>query len=549
MPRSKLFVPALVLILALLGVVMYFFIGSSWLQQPTPERRVVFAYRDAITGIDPSAEDDTGIVVLHLVYETLLRYDPTSGTYQYILAKEVKRIDNYTWRVVLRDAKFHDGSPVTAYDVRFSILRSKQLYDEKGLGAGWVWECLDDIDVIDEKTVNIKTKYPCDIRVALAASYSAFIYSRKVLEYSGSEDPLSEKLIGWFNSGNAIGSGPYKLEKYEPHKMIVLTKFKEWWGWEVVNNPNAPDTVVIRIVEDPGEQERLLTTGYVDIASSVPRASIDTLKRSGYGVVVVNTFHNFILMFNTKRWPTNMTEFRQAIAYAIPWDDIVDQALGGYGMKGSGLLPHGFPGHNPKWELHQDMEKARELLTSIGLLGRNVEISIVITQGYEEEERFAVMLKNALASLGINLRIEALPWEQVKERGSAIWSNPEEAPHLIINDWWPTYIIPYDYFSILECLEPEEGVINYWNWAGYCNKDFDELLSAAYEESLRDLEGSLHLYDEIQKIVFEDMPAVNLWDEQHVYLINPGKVRLGVGALNPLYTYVIFFQYVEVLKQ
>jgi len=548
MPRSKLLVAVLVLILVLSGIAMFSFMRSPWFQQPTPVRSVVYAYRDAITGIDPSVEDDTGIMVLHLVYETLLRYDPVRDEYQYVLAKEVERVDNNTWRVVLRDAKFHDGSPVTAHDVRFSILRSKALYDEKGLGAGWIWECLEDVEVLDEKSLNIKTKFPCDVRISLAASYSAFIYSRKVVELSGAGDPLSEKLINWFNSGNAIGSGPYKLEKYEPDKMVVLSKFREWWGWESVNNPNAPDTVIIRIVEDPGEQERLLRTGYVDIASSVPITSISTLRKDGYGVIAADTFHNFILMFNTRRWPTNITEFRLAIAYAIPWDKIVDQALGGYGRKGSGLLPHGFPGYSPKWEFHQDLEKARELLESVDLLNRDLKVSMVIVQGYEEEERFALILKDALAGLGIELQIEALPWDQVKERGAAVWSDPEEAPHLIINDWWPTYIIPYDYFSFLECLEPEEGIINYWNWAGYCNKNFDELLSTAYEESLRDLKGSLHLYDEIQKIAFEDMPAVNLWDKQHVYLINLSKVRFGAGALNSLYTYVIFFQYVEVLK-
>jgi len=260
MPRSKLLVAVLVLILVLSGIAIFSFMRSPWFQQPTSVRSVVYAYRDAITGIDPSVEDDTGIMVLHLVYETLLRYDPVRDEYQYVLAKEVERVDNNTWRVVLRDAKFHDGSPVTAHDVRFSILRSKTLYDEKSLGAGWIWECLEDVEVLDEKSLNIKTKFPCDVRISLAASYSAFIYSRKVVELSGAGDPLSEKLINWFNSGNAIGSGPYKLEKYEPDKMVVLSKFREWWGWESANNPNAPDTVIIRIVEDPGEQERLLKT-------------------------------------------------------------------------------------------------------------------------------------------------------------------------------------------------------------------------------------------------------------------------------------------------
>lgn len=514
---------------------------------PSPlERNIIYAYRDAITGIDPGIEDDTGIIVLHLVYETLLRYDPIRNEYQYVLAKEIDRVNENTWRIVLRDAQFHDGSPVTAYDVNFSIWRSKLMYEEKGLGLGYIWDCLDKIDVVDNKTLYINTRYPCDIRVSLAAAYSAFIYSRRVLELSEADDMLSEKLIEWFNAGNSLGSGPYRLEKYEPENMVILRKFENWWGWREINNPDAPDIVIIKIVEDPGSQERTLRTGHIDIASSVPRESLNSLEKDGYKIHVVDTFHNFIMMFNTKRWPTNITEFRKAIVYAIPWDRIVEQALMGYGRKGSGLIPYGFPGYSKRWELNRDLEKARELLERVGLLDKKIDLEIVITQGYEEEEVFAKMLKEALSTLGINLLIKPLPWQQVKQQGEAVWSDPESAPHMIINDWWPTYMVPYDYFSLLECLEPEEGVYNYWNWAGYCNKEFDELLYEAYYTSLQDIDKSLSLYEKVLEIVFEDMPAVNLWDMQHIYVYDPRHVVIRYEAINPLYTYTIFFQYVEV---
>lgn len=548
--KTVYIIVCLIIAIALAYTLSYMYLFHKPEVTPTITQKVVaYAYRDAITGIDPGAEDDTGIIVLHIVYETLLRYNPAKDGYENVLAEAVNRINDTLWRITLRkDAVFHDGSPVTAYDVNFSIWRSKTLYEEFGRGLGYIWKCVESIDVVDEKTLNIRTAYPCDIRVSLSAAYSAFIYSRKVLELSGVYDMFSEELIEWFNRGNALGSGPYKLVRYEPEHIIVLEKFEGWWGWKILNNPNAPDIIYIRIVEDPGEQERLLRMGHIDIASSVPRTSLKALSNEGYTIKVADTYHNFILMFNTKRWPTNITEFRKALVLAIPWDKLVDQALMGYGRKGSGLIPYGFPGYSTEWELDQDLEKAREVLEKMALLGKDIELEIVITRGYEEEEVFAKLLKEELNRLGIRLNIKALPWQQVKSFGEAVWSEPNSAPHMIINDWWPTYLIPYDYFSLLECLNPEEGIINYWNWAGYCSKEIDELLAKAYATSLIDLEKSIPLYHEVQKALFSDMPAVNLWDIQHIYVFNPDIVRLRDEALNILYTYVVFFQYVEVKK-
>jgi peptide/nickel transport system substrate-binding protein len=523
-----------VVLVAVIGVV------AALYRQPQQVRVVVYAYRDAITGIDPGAEDDVGVVVLHALYDTLLRYDPRTGGYVPWLAERFERVAEDRWVIAIRrGAVFHDGSPVTAEDVKFSIERSKALYEE-GVGLGYVWECVREVRVLNATHLEVVTDGPCDLRRAASAAYSAFVYSRRVLQLSGAANVTDRRLIEWFNSGRELGSGPYRLRSYKPEREVVLEKFQDWWGWRVVNNPRAPDVVVIRIVEDPGEQERGLRAGEIHVASSVPRAVLRSLKEGGFEIRVVDTYHNFILMFNVLRWPTNVTEVRKALALAIPWDSLVPTCLHGYGRVGSGLIPYGFPGYDPELRLSQNLEEAARLLAEAGVPS-GTELEIVITAGYEEEECFAQLLASELAKLGLRLRITSLPWDLVKQRGAEAWSNPEAAPHMVFNDWWPTYVTPYDYLSLLEC-----GYVT-WNWSGYCNEDFDEKLWEAYRVDIADLDQALPLYRELQRYVYEELPAVNLWDMQHIYVYNPKKVLLPERALNPLYTYVVFFEYLEVL--
>jgi len=544
-PRTRLITAlALAIAIVIIAVVYFFVVQPQRVQQPLV---VVYAYRDTITGIDPSAEDDTGIIVLHAVYDLLVYYDPRAGQYRNGLAEVFEPLNESAWIVKIRGiAKFHDGSPVTAEDVKFSIERSKRLYEEKGIGLGYVWSCVESIDVVDNVTLIITTAKPCDLRRAAAAAYSAFIYSRRILELSRASDPLDDKLIQWFNSGKELGSGPYMIKEYKPESEVILVKFKDWWGWRYVDNPNAPDVVIIKIVEEGGSQEAGLRSGSIDIASFVPRTSIEKLRSEGYGIAVFDTYHNFILMFNTRRWPTNIAEVRRALALLISWDNLVNYCLKGYGYAGSGLIPRGFPGYDQTLRLSQNIEEARRLLREAGV-PEGTKLTIVITRDYEEEVWFAQIYKEVLSRVGLDLEIVGLPWEQVKERGQAVWSNPEEAPHMIINDWWPTYLTPYDYLSILEC--GEEGAPNLWNWAGYCNKTFDERLWEAYELDLRDLNSAIPLYQQLQRELYEgDIPAVNLWDMQHIYVYNSKRVSLRSEAFNPLYTYVVFFQYVEVKR-
>jgi len=503
------------------------------------KRVVTYAYRDAITGIDPSVDFDTGIVVLGNVYEPLLYYDPIKNEFKPALAIHWEQIDNTTWIFKLRSGVyFHDGTPLTAESVVFSILRTKAIYEKSGIGPGWIWDCIDDIVALNETTVMFKLRYPAPLPLIASSAYGAYIYSHKVLEYANAEDMVDPKIRQWFENGNDVGSGPYKIKSYKPDSEVILEKFHDWWGWSLINNSKAPDIVIIKIVEDPASQELGIYDGSIDIAMNIVKANIPRLMKDGFKVLNQTTFHNYILMFNVRRWPTNITEFRRAIAYAIPWDEVINFAFGGYGRRASGLIPYGYPGYVEGLTYEYNITKAREIINTLNI--GSIKLELVITSGYEEEERFASLLKESLRSLGIDVDIVALPWEQVRERGSSVWTDPERAPHMIINDWWPTYPTPYDYLYILHSNDTE------WNWSGYVNSEYDNLIDTALGLEGIDYEKALELYREAQLIIYRDVVAINICDSIQPYVYDPERISFREDALNPIYMYVIFFQYIEV---
>ncbi|MCX8184548.1 MAG: ABC transporter substrate-binding protein [Sulfolobales archaeon] len=533
-------------LLIVTGLVVFLVVSISVFSSLTyfigPQIRVVvYAYRDAITGIDPSVEFDTGLVVLGSVYEPLFYYNPLTNQFTPALAVSWTKINETFWVFKLRDdVVFHDGTPLTVEAVRFSILRTKVIYDETGLGSGYIWSSVEDIVAINKTAVGFKLKYPAPIDLIASSSYGAYIYSPRVLEYSGAKDLTDKSIRSWFESGRSLGSGPYYIEYYNPVSEIRLRKFEKWWGWAKVGNLRAPDLVVIRIVGDPVTQVVGLRGGSIHIAMAIPKAEIRSLVSEGFKLIRQYTYYSYILMFNTRRWPTSATEFRLAILHSIPWDELIDRALYGYGISGSGIIPYRYPGYIDGLRFKYDLDLAREYLRKAGLEGREVEIEIVITTGYEEEEIFAMLLKSELLKLGIKLTIRSYPWEVVKEYGAAVWRNPEEAPHLIINDWWPTYSTPYDYLYLVRCDSVE------WNWSGYCSEELDTLLDTAYELEGVDYEEALRLYEKAQYMIFQEAFAISLWTVIQTYVTRP-NIIVRDEAFNPLYMYAILFQYVEVL--
>lgn len=478
----------------------------------------------SVTTWDPSASFSTEALYMANIYEPLMWINP-DGTFEPALAEswEVSE-DGLAWTFHLREGvTFHDGESLTADAVVKSIQRTIDL----GTGAAWIWWMVDTIEAVDEMTVEITltTPYPLD-RVA-ASTYAAWIMSPA----AAAQD--SE----WFETGQEAGTGPWMLESYTPDEEIVLTRFEDYWGgWE----DDQFDKVVISIVPEQVVQAQMLEGGEVDLALSLPVETLEGFRANTDFVVYEDaTLFNYVGFMNVKKPPLDDKLVRQAIAYAVPYDDVVEVGTGGLGQQARGPVPHGlWPYSDEVFQYTYDPAKAKELLVEAGYPDGG--FSLVLTHAAENlnEERFAPVIKDALADLGIEVEIRPMLWAQQWELAKG---DPTEAQDMFLLLWWPTISDGYDNLSsMFKCEEKP-----FFSLAYYCSEEYDNLINGALELTATDPEKAQEMYVEAMNILAEDSPTLFLYDTS---VFRPVPTYLEGYEYNANYPFSTFFYPIRMAK-
>ena len=472
----------------------------------------------SVTTWDPSASFSTEALYMANIYEPLMWINP-DGTFEPALAEswDISE-DGLTWTFHIRDGvKFHDGGELTADVVKASIERTREL----GTGASWIWWMVDSIEAVDDLTVvfTLSTAYPLD-RVA-ASTYAAWIMSPTAAAYEDSE---------WFEAGNEAGSGPWMLESYTPDEEIVLTRFEDYWGgWD----DDQFDKVVISIVPEQVVQSQMLEGGEVDLALSLPAETLENFKANpDFTVYEDATLFNYVGLMNTQKPPLDNKLVRQAIAYAIPYDDVVAVGAGGLGQQARGPVPHGlWPYSDEVSQYSYDPDKARELLAEAGYPDGG--FSLVLTHAAENlsEERFAPVIKDALAEIGIDVEIRPMLWAQQWELAKG---DPAEAQDIFLLLWWPTISDGYDNLSSMFKCEDSP----FFGLAYYCNEEYDTLITDALAMTATDPETAQQKYTEAMNILAEDSPSLFLYDTS---TFRPVPTYLKGYEYNANYPFSTFF--------
>mgnify|MGYP000253422664 CR=1 FL=1 len=472
----------------------------------------------SVTTWDPSASFSTEALYMANIYEPLMWINP-DGTFEPALAEswDISE-DGLTWTFHIRDGvKFHDGGELTADVVKASIERTREL----GTGASWIWWMVDSIEAVDDLTVvfTLSTAYPLD-RVA-ASTYAAWIMSPTAAAYEDSE---------WFEAGNEAGSGPWMLESYTPDEEIVLTRFEDYWGgWD----DDQFDKVVISIVPEQVVQSQMLEGGEVDLALSLPAETLENFKANpDFTVYEDATLFNYVGLMNTQKPPLDNKLVRQAIAYAIPYDDVVAVGAGGLGQQARGPVPHGlWPYSDDVFQYSYDPDKAKELLAEAGYPDGG--FSLVLTHAAENlsEERFAPVIKDALAEIGIDVEIRPMLWAQQWELAKG---DPAEAQDIFLLLWWPTISDGYDNLSSMFKCEDSP----FFGLAYYCNEEYDTLITDALAMTATDPETAQQKYTEAMNILAEDSPSLFLYDTS---TFRPVPTYLKGYEYNANYPFSTFF--------
>jgi peptide/nickel transport system substrate-binding protein len=484
-----------------------------------PKEILVQASTDSITTWDPSASYSTESVYMPNLYETLIWVTPPGSDKLFepgLAERWEASADGLKWTFYLRKGvKFHDGGMLSAQAVKDSFERTIKM----GKGAAFIFEPVKEIKVLDDYTVQfvLKKSAPFD-RIAASAN-AAWIISPNAVKNDRS----------WFDGGKEAGCGPYMLESYKPDEEIVFKKFDDYWrGWK---KPYL-ERIVVKIVKEGTVQEQMIESGVADWGNRIPVESSKTFgEKECCERPVGPSFMNYAVHLNTQKFPFDHKKIRQAASYAIPYESMIEVALGGLGTQAVGPVPFGQFGHDKSlYQYKTDIEKAKKLMAEAGY-PNGIKEKVIFTYASENavEKAFAPLLKEGLAKIGIQVEIKPMIW-------TAQWDlmkgGPEKSHHMAALLWWPSFSDPYE--TLFSLWHDEEKP--YWNFSYYKNAAYDKTILEAY--STPDSSAAQALYSKAQKMLIEDAPSIFMFDVQRPVF---KRKELKGFVINPNYPRVPFW--------
>jgi peptide/nickel transport system substrate-binding protein len=339
--------------------------------------------------------------VLVNMFNYLLTND-SSQTKQPSLATSWEAIDDTTWRFKLRDdVKFHNGDPLTAADVKFSLER---VATDSALKQHSYYKDIKEVNIIDEHTVDIVTNSPDPIMLNRLSRMGADILPSKYIEENGMEAFLKAP----------VGTGPYKFSKWAKDDRIELVKNDDYFAAE----PKW-DKVVFRMIPEASTRVSELITGGVDIAANVPPTDIERINGSGKASIEQATIQRVlhVLMRMTEGSVTADPKVREAIELAIDNQAIIDSIAGGAGIPTRTSVTPGNFGADPSLyeQYTYDLDKAKALLKEAGY-ETGPKLTFTAAANYKE---IAEVVSAMLTQAGFEMNLEILEPSKFSETYNA----------------------------------------------------------------------------------------------------------------------------------
>ncbi len=485
-----------------------------------PPQVLVYANVTTFPDLDPSTGFSNDSAVVSNLYETLTRYAPPGSDPQIepLLATEwSSSADGLTWTFKLRpDVKFHDGTPVNAEAVKFSVERTMTLAQ----GGAFIWGPVETITAVDDLTVEFKLKYQASMDLIASSGYAAWIMSPTA---------VTGKDGTWFNDGNDAGSGPYVLDTYEKDQRAVLKRFDAYWGgWK----PGQFDTVLMKVVQDATGRQQMIESGDADYTYTIPTENLPALAANPSVRIVTNpAFQNLMILLNTVKDPTKDVLVRRALVASFPYQTVIDATMSGYATQARGAVPASLiDGSDAVPQSVYDLDLAKSLLAQAGYPNGGLKLTMTFTAGDTVEQQAGELWRAELAKIGVELEVRSMAWEA---QWALAQGDPTASQDGFMFYWWPTYATPYDFMFNLFHTEDAP----FFNLGYYKNPAFDALIDEAATLLSSDRKRSMELFVEANKMLLDDAPAIFLFDQQNIHVV---RSDLKGFVDNPAYPHVLF---------
>jgi len=394
------------------------------------------------------------------------------------------------------DAVFSDGSPVTAADVKWSLDRAVSLggFPAVQMKAGSL-EKPEQFVVVDDKTFRIDFIRKSKLTLPdLAVPVPMIINSKVAKAKATKDDPWATEYL----HRNTAGSGAFTIARWDPGQQVVYARNDKWTGGKL---PGVK-RVVVREVPSISTRRALIEKGDIDLSFGIPNKDAKEMDANGVDVVVTPIENClYCVCPNLKFEPFKDKKVRQAIAYAIPYEEIFKAAAYSQGVPmwgGASMQPADIAWPQP-FPYKTDLDKAKDLLGQTSFKGGfKVPISINLSLASWMEPT-ALLLQESLGKIGIETTVNKIPG--ANWRSAALVEKKLEL-HLENFGGWLNYPDYYFFWAYLKG--------HLFNSSNYDNPEVAKLVDETLHMPVDDAAYAPNI-KKLLAIAFDDVPRIPLW--------------------------------------
>jgi len=398
-----------------------------------------------------------------------------------------------------KNATFQDGTPVTTKDVKWSMDRAVTVggFPTFQMGAGSLTKP-EQFVVVDDSTFRVDFTRKDRLTIPDLAVIVPAIYNSELVKKNATEkDPWGME----YTKQNTAGSGAYRVVSWNAGSEVIMERNDKWVGGPLPKIKR----VVWRMVPSAGNRRALLERGDADISYELPNKDFVELKNAGKLSIISTPFSNGIqyVGMNVTKPPFDNLKVRQAVAYAIPYQKIMDAVLFGLSRPLFGApvdkatevawpQPHKF---------NTDIAKAKQLLAEAGYPD-GFETTISFDLGFATvNEPLCVLVQESLGQIGIRCQINKIPgatWRtELNKKVMPLYTN-------VFSGW-----LDYPEYFFIWCYHGKNSI---FNTMSYQSKAMDGYVDGAVTAAA---EGDKPGYDKDVKgfvdTAFADMPRIPLF--------------------------------------
>jgi len=476
---------------------------------------LTFAYDADPVSLDPHEQLSGGTLQLsHMVFDPLVRWNKDLG-FDPRLAESWERVDETTMRFNLREGvKFHSGDEMTAEDVVYTIERLKSSPDFKGIFSGWT-----SATAVDDYTVEIKTAGPSPLVLHTAT----YVFPMDKDFYTEGGDEIV-KHGDSFASQNISGTGPFTISEREQGVKVVFERNPDYWD---ENSPGNVETAVLTPIKEAPTRVAALLAGDVDFIAPVPPTDLERIENNEDVNLVTMTGTRIItLQLNQKRNEALANpKVRQAIAYAINNEGIVQKIMKGFGTVAAQQSPEGYVGHNPDLEPRFDVAKAKSLMEEAGYADGFSATMMCPNNRYVNDFKICEAAAAMLAKISVDVDLTTMPKAQY-------WPKfDERAADIMMIGWHSDTEDSANFNEFLTMTPNEDTGRGQYNSGNYSNPRVDELTEASLTET--DPEKRAEMLQEVEKILYDEAAFIPLhWQDLAWAARNGVKIEPVLNVMN-----------------